>query len=230
MWRSGELSVVRREKFRKIYDLTERVIPPEYLNAHVTDADTVEWACAQAMNRLGFATSGELAAFWELATPAEAREWCKTAHAQGRIEEVLLANVDGSLRKSFAWAGLAARAEDAPDPVNRVRLLSPFDPALRDRKRAERLFGFHYRIEIFVPEAKRQYGYYVFPVMEGTQMIGRMDLKTDRASDTVRVRAFWPEAGVAFGKGRQARLEAEVGRVARLAGCGHVAFEDGWVR
>ena len=230
LWRSGELSVVRRDKFRKVYDLTERVIPAEYLNAYVSKTETIDWACRGALDRLGFATSGELAAFWALVSPAEAKDWCVAALARGEIEEIAVTCVDGSLRKSFAWPGAQTRADAVADPGGRVRLLSPFDPALRDRKRAERLFGFHYRIEIFVPEAKRQYGYYVFPVMEGTRLIGRMDLKADRAGDVVRVRAFWPERGVRFGAGRQARLETEVGRVAKLAGCADVRFEDGWVR
>jgi uncharacterized protein YcaQ len=66
-------------------------------------------------------------------------------------------------RRSVAWPGVVEEAEALSEPGPRMRVLSPFDPALRDRKRAERLFGFHYRIEIFVPEAQRRYGYYVFP-------------------------------------------------------------------
>ena len=109
-------------------------------------------------------------------------------------------------------------------------MLSPFDPALRDRKRAERLFGFHYRIEIFVPEAKRRYGYYVFPVMEGTRLAGRIDMAAQPGRTCLTVRAFWPEAGVRMGAGRQKRLTDEIARVAALAGCGDVTFEAGWIR
>lgn len=230
LWRSGELSVVRREHFRKVYDLTERVIPPEFINARYSDAETVEWACAGAMDRLGFATSGELAAFWDICSVTETREWCRAAHAQGRIEEIAVEGHDGAMRKCFAWPGVAARAADVPEASSTVRILSPFDPALRDRKRAERLFGFHYRIEIFVPEAKRQYGYYVFPVWQGAGAIGRIDAKADRATGVLRVRAFWPEAGVRMGKGRVAGLESAIGRITALAGCDHVAFEPDWLR
>jgi uncharacterized protein YcaQ len=115
-----------------------------------------------------------------------------------------------------------------PPPSQRVRLLSPFDPALRDRKRAERLFGFHYRIEIFVPAPKRQYGYYVFPVLEGTQLIGRIDTKRD--GDTLQVTAFWPEKGVHMGNGRSARLVAEIERAARFVGSTQIDYTDGWLR
>ena len=231
LWRTGQISVVRRDSFRKVYDLTERVIPAQHLNARHHPQATVDWACSGALDRLGFATAGEIAAFWKLATPDEAKVWCKAALADGRITLVDLECADGSLRRSFAWPGLMD--EPVPDVSNRVRILSPFDPALRDRNRAERLFGFHYRIEIFVPEPLRRYGYYVFPVLEGDQMIGRIDVKAERskggAAGVLAVRAFWPEPRAPFGKGRQARLLAELGRVARFAGCDQVEFAQGWV-
>lgn len=112
----------------------------------------------------------------------------------------------------------------------RIRVLSPFDPALRDRKRAERLFGFHYRIEVFTPAPKRRYGYYVFPLLEGALLAGRIDMKADRDADLLRVTAVWPEKGVKWGAARIRRLEAELDRVARFAGIGGVAFADGWLR
>jgi len=119
-----------------------------------------------------------------------------------------------------------------PEPMGgtRVRVLSPFDPALRDRGRAERLFGFHYRIEIFVPAPKRRYGYYVFPVMEGDRLIGRIDMKSERDSGCLSVSAFWPERGVRMGKGRVARLEAELDRVRRIGRCETVRWAEGWLR
>jgi uncharacterized protein YcaQ len=228
LWRSGALSVVRRDNFRKVYDLTERVIPPEQLNARYHAAETIDWACGAALDRLGFATSGEIAAFWDMVTPAEAKAWCVAALADGRVVEIDVAGVDGKLRRSVARPDLMDRVPGAP--VGRVRIMSPFDPALRDRKRCERLFGFNYRIEIFVPAAKRQYGYYVFPVLEGDQTIGRIDMKADRPARRLDVTAFWPEAGVKMGSGRIKRLEAEIGRAARFGGCDAVDYADGWLR
>jgi uncharacterized protein YcaQ len=228
LWRSGQVSVVRREGFTKVYDLTERVIPPEQLNARKHDAETINWACSTALDKLGCATSGEIAAFFDMVTPAEAKAWCARALADGTAIPVDIAGVDGKLRRSFARPGLLD--ETIPEVTSRVRILSPFDPALRDRKRAERLFGFHYRIEIFVPAPKRQYGYYVFPVMEGDQLIGRIDMKADRPARKLDVTAFWPERGVRMGAGRVARLEAELGRAARFGGCDDVVFADGWLR
>ena len=233
LWRTGQISVLRRDGFRKVYDLTERVIPAQHLTVRHHPQDTVDWACSGALDRLGFATSGELVAFWGLLTPEDGRDWCKAALADGRIIEIEVEAADGTLRRSYARPDVMDIT--VPDPPGRVRLLSPFDPALRDRNRAQRLFGFHYRIEIFVPEPQRKYGYYVFPVLEGTTVIGRIDVKAERARvgsnpPYLSVRAFWPEVGVAFGKGRQARLLAELERVARLAGCERVDLAVGWVR
>lgn len=225
LWRSGQLSVVRREGFTKVYDLTERVIPAEHLNRRHHPEETIEWCCAGALDRLGFATSGELAAFWDVVTPAEAKAWCATALAEGRLIEVDVEGVDGKLRRSFAWPDVMDEA--VPPPVPRMRILSPFDPALRDRKRAERLFGFHYRIEIFVPAPQRKYGYYVFPVMEGDRTVGRIDMKRD--DGVLAVRAFWPEASVRMGAGRVRALQDELARAASFGGCGEVQYADGWL-
>jgi uncharacterized protein YcaQ len=219
------LSVLRRDGFTKVYDLTERVIPEQYRAPRPDLQDSIEWCCAGAMTRLGFATSGELAAFWDNVTPAETKAWCADALADGRIIEIDVASVDGKLRRSFAWPDVMDQIT-APSP--RLRILSPFDPALRDRKRAERLFGFHYRIEIFVPAVKRKYGYYVFPVMEGDKMIGRIDIKRD--NDVLRVVAFWPEENVRIGAGRKQRLHAALLRAARLGGCRDLVFGNDWIK
>ncbi|PUB17512.1 winged helix-turn-helix domain-containing protein [Yoonia sediminilitoris] len=226
LWRSGQLSVAKRVGFRKVYDLTERVIPPEALNARPHVDETIDALCAGALDRLGFATSGELAAFWDTVTPAEAKDWCAAALADRRLIAVDLEGIDGKLRRSFAWPDVMDQAV-AP-PVKRLRILSPFDPVLRDRKRAERLFGFHYRIEIFVPAAKRKYGYYVFPVIAGDRMIGRIDMK--REGEVLNVSAFWPERGVQMGTGRLKSLEAELDRAARFSGCIDVRYGEGWLK
>jgi len=231
LWRSGDLAVTRRDGFRKIYDLSERVVPPEFLNArHPDEAETIDWACAAALDRLGFATSGELAAFWAIVTPAEAKAWVAAAVREGRVIEIDVTSVDGSVRRSIAWPSVMKAAEGLGDPSPRLRVLSPFDPALRDRNRAERLFGFHYRIEIFVPEAQRRYGYYVFPVLEGTRLVGRIDMAAEPGRTCLTVRAFWPEPGIRMGVGRTQRLRDEVERIARFGGCGDMRFEPEWLR
>lgn len=233
LWRSGALCVVARDGFKKRYDLTERVID-DALCALPLGADhvaqTVDWCCAGALDRLGFATAAELAAFWDHITLAEAREWCAREMAQGKLEPIEITCADGSARACYARPGIGTDPGLAAELPKRMRLLSPFDPALRDRKRALRLFGFDYRIEVFVPEAKRTYGYYVFPLLEGDRMVARVDMKAFRDADVLRVKALWPEPGIKWGKGRQAAFEAELARVLRLAGVSRYSFDDGWRR
>jgi len=229
LWRSGSLAVTRREAFRKIYDLTERVIPTEHTHLPPED-QAADWLNNAALDRLGFATPGELAAFWDTLRPAEVKTWAEGERAAGRLIEVEITGADGSQRTALARPNVVSEAEDAPTAPKRMRVLSPFDPALRDRKRAERLFGFHYRIEIFVPAAKRQYGYYVFPLMEGDRLVGRIDMSADRKTGVLHVTALWPETGVRWGDARQSRLEAELARVARFAGLDQITWASDWKR
>jgi uncharacterized protein YcaQ len=125
-------------------------------------------------------------------------------------------------------AGFPESLGEIPEPPARVRVLSPFDPLLRNRDRAERLFNFFYRIEVFVPEPKRQYGYYVFPLMEGDRMIGRIDMKADRKAGALDVTRLWLEKGVRPSAGRLERLEAELLRLARFAGVDKISYRSGW--
>ncbi len=229
MWRTGELAITRREGFQKVYDLTERVIPQEDFRAEVDRSAFIGWACRQALSRLGFATRGEIAAFWALVAPQEVDEWI--GHNRAELVPVRVEATDGGKpRSAFALPGAAEAALDAPVPPDRVRIVSPFDPLMRDRARMERLFGFSYRIEIFVPEAKRQYGYYVYPVLRGDRVAGRIDVKAERERDALVVRAFWPEKGVKPSRALLGKLEAELERLRRFAGVRRVELADGWVR
>ena len=226
LWRTGQLAVTRRDGFRKVYDLTERVIPAAIQSVEVEESAMVDWACASALDQLGFATASEVQAYWNAVRIEEARAWLTAALRDGRVTEVLVEGAEGGQRRVYARPGIMA--EMPPDPPARVRVLSPFDPALRDRARAEFLFGFRYRIEVFVPEPKRVFGYYVFPLLEGARLVGRIDVK--RVGGTLAVRAVWPELGVAFGKGRQDRLAAELDRLAQFTGCDRVDWAAGWLR
>ncbi|NUH67112.1 winged helix-turn-helix domain-containing protein [Sulfitobacter sp. S0837] len=232
LWRSGALAVAGREGFRKRYDLTERVVPAALRDpTHAPDTEqTINWCCDQALARLGFATAGELAAFWAHISPTEARSWCAAEQSAGRLEEIDVEAADGSLRPAFIRPGWADDPVLTRDPPKRLRVLSPFDPALRDRKRAARLFGFDYRIEVFVPEAQRTYGYYVFPLLQSDRLVGRVDMKAHRDIDELRITALWPERGIRWGKGRQAAFEAELQRLLPLAGVSRLCFADGWLR
>lgn len=222
-WRTGRFSIRGRDGFQKIYDLSEHVIPDIHREHEVPPNAFVDWACSSALSRLGVATSGEVAAFWNLITPKESGEWVKENIANKELVEVLVGSANATpARKAVAFANLPQTLVDLRQPPKRIRVLSPFDPLIRDRKRCLRLFGFDYRIEVFVPEAKRQYGYYVFPLLEGANLIGRIDMKHTKAN--LHVTRLWLERGIKFGTARRQALEAELERYRRFVGADTVIF------
>ena len=230
LWRTGQLAISRRDGFQKVYDLTDRVIPLAVRSVQPDLPAKINWACGSALDHLGFATVNELQAYWNAVRLDEARAWAKAALAQGAVVEVMVEGANGAQKRVLARPDIMQAAADAPEPGGRLRVLSPFDPALRDRARAEFLFGFHYRIEVFVPEPQRKFGYYVFPILEGDRLIGRIDVKAFKADSVLRIKAFWPEAGLRPTKARMALLESELTRLARFSGCERVEFLPGWQR
>lgn len=223
LWRTGQLGVTRREAFQKVYDLTERVIPPKHLGDIPHDQTFIDWCCRSAIERLGFAAPGELAAFWGIISAAEAQGWCasKAGLAYPRVQ---IEAADGSRSKEcLADPDILDAVETELKPPPRLRVISPFDPVIRDRKRLKRLFDFDYRIEVFVPEAQRQYGYYVFPLLEGDRFVGRIDMRRDMKSKTLNVTGLWWEPRVKPSKQRLAKLDAELARIARFIECTDLA-------
>jgi uncharacterized protein YcaQ len=226
LWRTGDLTIARRQGFQKVYDLPERVIPAQARGCEPSIEAFVDWACRGALKRLGFATPAEIAGFWGLVTLQEARHWCAANPDQAL--PALVEAADGSVRKALARADAPTLLNDLPDCPKRVRVLSPFDPLLRDRRRLLQLFGFDYRIEIFVPAVRRKYGYYVFPLLDGERLVGRIDMKASRG--VLGVSALWLEPGRRLSPGRRDRLEAELERIRRFIGADAVAFADGHIK
>ena len=109
-----------------------------------------------------------------------------------QLVEIVVTNADESTRPALALPSIEAEIAALAPLQSPARSLSPFDPAIRDRKRALRLFGFDYTIEVFVPEKKRRYGYYVLPILEGERFIGRADLKAHRSERRIEVKGLWP--------------------------------------
>lgn len=226
LWRTGELAVAKREGFQKVYDLSERVIPPE---THAKSVDVnafIDWACHAALQRLGVGSPGEIARFFDILTVAEAKSWCERESGRNALPVLVHADDGSKPRKIYARPDIEDVLAALGSPPSRIRTLSPFDPVLRDRVRLARLFNFDYRIEIFVPAPKRKYGYYVFPLLEGDRLIGRIDMKSDKAKDSLNVTKLWMEPGVKPGKGRMNALDAELDRIRRFCGLGSVTWMD----
>ena len=227
LWHIGDLAIARRDGFQKVYDLAERVIPPAVRAVEVDPDDYVDWACGTALDRLGFATPGEIAGFWAAVTGAEAKAWCRN----NAVVPVMVEAADGSPpRRLFARPDITDCLDAMGPAPRRMRIINPFDPLLRDRKRLLRLFNFGYRIEIFVPKAKRKYGSYVFALLEGERLVDRIDMKVDRPGDSLAVAALWMEPGCRLTSARQRGLEAELDRQRRFSGLATVCFADGYLK
>lgn len=220
LWYSGELTTSHREGFTKFYALTEHVIPEEIRKLERSDEEQIDRLCRGALERLTFGTESEIRRFFDAVNQAEVKRWLKDAENDVRPVEVQA--VDGSLIKAYAPGDIEKRVVQSRAPTSRMRLLNPFDPVVRDRKRLSRLFGFDYTIEIFVPAAKRKWGYYVYPLLEGDRFVGRIEVKADRKAGSLDVIAFWPEDSVTWGSKRYDKLDAELNRLARFIGAEEV--------
>ena len=223
MWYAGELSTSHRENFTKFYDLSERVIPSDLLSKVPSDQDQIDWLCGAALERMAFGSEGDIQRFWDAISNAEAKSWVSENEAQ--LVPVEIETSDRTTLAIWAPADIEDRLEAAPAPTARLRILNPFDPVARDRQRLKRLFGFDYTVEMFVPAAKRKWGYYVYPLLEGDRFVGRIEIKADRKAETLRVLNLWREPKVKWTAARAAKLDAELARMLRFVGLEQVIWE-----
>lgn len=179
-------TATRRRGFERVYDVPERVLPRAILDLPTPDEPTAHAALIdRAARALGIATAPELRDYFRL-TPADAAAAIDRLVGEGVLRPV---TVEGW---PTAYLHHAARR---PRRIAGQALLAPFDPLIWERARTERLFGFHYRIEIYVPAAKRRYGYYVLPFLLDGQLVARVDLKADRERARLLVQSVHLEPG-----------------------------------
>jgi uncharacterized protein YcaQ len=199
LWSSGKLAVRERRKFQRIYDLPERVIPDGVREADPPFEESLGVLLDRALDGHGWATTTTLVQTWRMQRFRKEAEAVLAARVEaGELMRAALVLDDG--RRVKGWIRpddreLAARLVRLRPRRDEGVLLSPFDPVLWDRKRVEQLFGFEMLLEIFKPEAERKYGYYCLPVLAGDRLVGRVDLKADRAGGRLRVLARHDEPG-----------------------------------
>ncbi len=184
----GRLAISHRPaSFAKVYDLAERVYPPGFFDTPMMDHETsVRRRTLIAARAHGVGTVKDLADYFRINTTA-VHQQVQRLVAAGSLRQV---EVEGWRKPAYLHpeAGMPRR-------VRARALLSPFDSLIWYRERTERLFGFHYRIEIYVPKQKRQYGYYVLPFLLGEDLVARVDLKADRQAGVLAVQSAHLEPG-----------------------------------
>ena len=184
---TGEVAAARRVNFERLYDLAERVIPDAVRATPTPEpADAQRELVRVAARALGVATEPDLGDYFRLPR-RDSKARVAELVAAG---ELIPAQVAGWSHEAYLWP--QARQ---PRRANSRALLSPFDPLVWFRQRAERLFGFRYRIEIYTPAPKRIYGYYVLPFLLGEELVARVDLKSDRDRGALLVQGAFAEAG-----------------------------------
>ncbi|MCY3618116.1 MAG: winged helix-turn-helix domain-containing protein [Acidimicrobiaceae bacterium] len=217
LFRIGAVGIRRRGNFTKEFDLLERIVPAAVLARPTPSAGEAQRELlVRSAEALGVGSATDLIDYYRLPV-REGRTQLREVVDSGLLAEVA---VEGWTEPAYMHPG--ARL---PRSVDALTVLSPFDPIVWNRDRAARLWNFDYRIEIYVPAAKRVYGYYVLPVLDGEQLVARLDVKTDRPGGTLRVLGAFAEPGVDHGALAE-RLRPHLHDLARFVGVDDVGYGD----
>lgn len=215
---AGRLAVAaRRRNFARVFDLPERVVPAHHDGA-VTEAEAQRELLRRAARAYGVATARDLADYYRM-SPTAVRPRLAELVEEGTVREI---GVEGWRERAYLHADAVV-----PRRVKAAALLSPFDPVVWFRPRAERLFGFEYRIEIYTPAAKRRWGYYVLPFLLDDGLVARVDLRADRAARTLVVPSAHVEPAVDDGARVADALAAELRTMAGWLGLDDVRVGRG---
>ena len=199
LWRCGRILVAGRVGQQKLWDLAERVLPEDAPRERLTDLEVTRRATERSLRALGVATAAHIRGHFTVGRYPELAKVLGAFERRGVVERVDVVGDGGSLRGPWYVhrddLSLLDRIE-AGRWGARPTLLSPFDNLIHDRKRSLQLFDLDYRMEIYVPVAKRKYGYYAMPLLDGDRFIARVDPAFDRERSVLVVKSIVPEPAV----------------------------------
>ncbi|WP_091707056.1 winged helix-turn-helix domain-containing protein [Microbacterium sp. cf046] len=218
LWLFGEVAIAGRRGFERRYGLAEHVLPADVLAAPVDTSDAIRELIGRAAKAHGVGTASDLADYWRIKDRRAVMTAIRELQDAGVLQPVTVDGWQSAGRPAKAWVH---RDAALPRRVDAAAILTPFDPVVWFRDRAERLFDFEYRIEIYTPAPKRRFGYYSLPVLIGDDIVGRVDLKADRASSTLLVQSAWWER--TRPADAAARLAEELRAAARWQGLGSIS-------
>lgn len=222
MFLFGEVAIAGRTRFQRRYGLVDDVLPADVLERTVGDDDAIRELLRRSAVAHGIGTARDLADYYRLKGPA-VQVALQQLEDAGELVPVQVRGWEGAGgRPVKAWMHRDARR---PRSIEAAALLSPFDPVVWFRDRALRMFGFHYRIEIYTPAPQRVYGYYSLPILLDDELVGRIDLKSDRQAGVLRVQSAWTESG--HGGPIAERLVPLLAQTAAWQGLGEVQVADG---
>ncbi|WP_100813699.1 winged helix-turn-helix domain-containing protein [Microbacterium lacus] len=192
LWLIGEVAVAGRRGFERRYALAAGVIPAAALGREIARPDAIRELVVRAAAAYGVATEADLDDYWRLRDRKAVKRATAELVEEGELVPVTVEGWDRGGKPLPAWAH---RDAALPRRVDAATVLTPFDPMVWFRDRAQRMFGFDYRIEIYTPAPQRRYGYYSLPILLDDELVGRVDLKADRAGSRLLVQSAWWEDG-----------------------------------
>ncbi|MBK8431584.1 MAG: YcaQ family DNA glycosylase [Chloroflexi bacterium] len=225
LWTRGQIMVSQRDGLKRWWDLAERVLPPD-LPTGWTAAQVTRDAAQKSLRALGVATEREISKHFTEGRYPELGRVLAELVAEGQVIPVQVAGWENLPHYAHVESLPLLEQLQAGAWEPRTTLLSPFDNLIRDRERTERLWDFYYRIEIYVPAAKRQYGYYVLPILHGETLIGRVSPRMDWKKKVLHIEAVYAEPNAPQGEQTGTAVAGAIHHLADFLGAKTITYDS----
>jgi uncharacterized protein YcaQ len=234
LWTTGKIMVAGRSGIQKLWDLSERCLPEWTPREKLSEQEVVRRTVQKSLRALGVATPQHINQHYTRKRYPHLKETLRDLHAEGVIEKIRVADDKAEWFIHAQDMPLLDQVENNEFAFERTTLLSPFDNLICDRARTEKLFDFDFRIEIYTPQHKRQYGYYVLPILRGDRLIGRVDPKMDRERGRLHIHAVHAEKDAPLNRATARSIRTAIEELATFLGATEIHYThlvpSGWQR